>query len=471
MLYLGEAYTHLHEGRVEIYFVKTTLDTPDRDLNLPIIDCLFYSESHDLDHVTTKAGAPPPLPRQYRGYAGNTGYIKKCVSSSESLSDQCTSEREGTSFREELTNKEKVILQSCSMKLLVIVIAVVVTLVTADDYDEEREKRQSAFYQQQARSPGPQRFGPPQGFRSSPADEEEDEGLSRNTVTPSPLLLVYRPRAPQDSVGDYQNALPVRGNPQQPQVRRPGPPPPPGRGPLPQGQEELLEEELEEEKPDRLSVLLPQSKFDCTTKNTGYYADEGLNCEVFHYCHDNAKHSWVCPEGFLFHQVHLICMPPSGENICKQSSQYHFVNDYLYKPVNAEEAQNNINVSLRYSERYYPETYYEEGEDRPDQPIQRAPAVQRVPIQNYNQLQIATAAPPRAKPVQFQTSLRPQQQFVTPSQLRQQSPNQVFHSPEEVNIPLQQRRPFLTTPSPPQRNYQPVREEEEYEYDEGPFRG
>nr|CAD7406798.1 unnamed protein product [Timema poppensis] len=367
------------------------------------------------------------------------------------------------------------------MKLLVIVIAVVVTLVTADDYDEEREKRQSAFYQQQARSPGPQRFGPPQAFRSSPADEEEDEGLSRNTVTPSPLLvtrqqqpaqqLVYRPRAPQDSVGDYQNALPVRGNPQQPQVRRPGPPPPPGRGPLPQGQEELLEEELEEEKPDRLSVLLPQSKFDCTTKNTGYYADEGLNCEVFHYCHDNAKHSWVCPEGFLFHQVHLICMPPSGENICKQSSQYHFVNDYLYKPVNAEEAQNNINVSLRYSERYYPETYYEEGEDRPDQPIQRAPAVQRVPIQNYNQLQIATAAPPRAKPVQFQTSLRPQQQFVTPSQLRQQSPNQVFHSPEEVNIPLQQRRPFLTTPSPPQRNYQPVREEEEYEYDEGPFRG
>nr|CAD7428263.1 unnamed protein product [Timema monikensis] len=433
------------------------------------------------NRVTWQTCAPPPLPQQYRGYAGNTGYIKKCVSSSESLSDQCTSEREGTSFREEQTNKEKVILQSCSMKLLVIVIAVVVTLVTADDYDEEREKRQSAFYQQQARSPGPQRFGPPQGFRSSPADEEEDEGLSRNTVTPSPLLvtrqqqpaqqLVYRPRAPQDSVGDYQNALPVRGNPQQPQVRRPGPPPPPGRGPLPQGQEELLEEELEEEKPDRLSVLLPQSKFDCTTKNTGYYADEGLNCEVFHYCQDNAKHSWVCPEGFLFHQVHLICMPPSGENICKQSSQYHFVNDYLYKPVNAEEAQNNINVSLRYSERYYPETYYEEGEDRPDQPIQRAPAVQRVPIQNYNQLQIATAAPPRAKPVQFQTSLRPQQQFVTPSQLRQQSPNQVFHSPEEVNIPLQQRRPFLTTPSPPQRNYQPVREEEEYEYDEGPFRG
>jgi hypothetical protein len=59
----------------------------------------------------------------------------------------------------------------------------------------------------------------------------------------------------------------------------------------------------EEEEPDRLTLLLPQSKFDCTSKKTGYYADDGLNCEVFHYCQDNARHSWICPEGFLFHQV------------------------------------------------------------------------------------------------------------------------------------------------------------------------
>lgn len=64
---------------------------------------------------------------------------------------------------------------------------------------------------------------------------------------------------------------------------------------------ELEEEELEE--PDRLSLLLPNSKFTCSTKNTGYYADEELGCEVFHYCQDNAKHSWICPEGFTFHQV------------------------------------------------------------------------------------------------------------------------------------------------------------------------
>lgn len=65
------------------------------------------------------------------------------------------------------------------------------------------------------------------------------------------------------------------------------------------------EDEEEKEEPDRLTVLLPQSKFDCSGKNTGYYADEELGCEIFHYCQDNAKHSWICPEGFTFHQVSL----------------------------------------------------------------------------------------------------------------------------------------------------------------------
>lgn len=71
-----------------------------------------------------------------------------------------------------------------------------------------------------------------------------------------------------------------------------------------QAEEEAeLAEEQKEEEPDRLTELLPQSKFSCSGKKTGYYADDGLNCEVFHYCQDNARHSWVCPEGFLFHQV------------------------------------------------------------------------------------------------------------------------------------------------------------------------
>ncbi|CAD7013171.1 unnamed protein product [Ceratitis capitata] len=145
--------------------------------------------------------------------------------------------------------------------------------------------------------------------------------------------------------------------------------------------EEESEEEPEEE-PDRLSQLLAKSSFSCNSKNSGYYADESLSCEVFHYCQDNQRHSWICPEGFTFHQIHLICMPPSHDNICQQSSKYHIVNDYLYKPINLQEHQSKPNVTLRYSERYYPENYYENEryEDEEEAPRQRVNH-QRQPVQ------------------------------------------------------------------------------------------
>lgn len=121
-------------------------------------------------------------------------------------------------------------------------------------------------------------------------------------------------------------------------------------------------------------------------------------------------------------------MPPSSDNICKQSAQYHFVNDYLYRPINAEEHQNKPNVTLRYADRYYPENYYEEGEESHPAP--------------------SSAPAPRPRPQQYQQQLRPSP---TPQQYRQTQNNQVFHSPEEVNIPLQQRRPIPT--NQPHRNY------------------
>ena len=70
----------------------------------------------------------------------------------------------------------------------------------------------------------------------------------------------------------------------------------------------LYEEKAEEEehKPDRLTVLLQEIKFNCVKKKDGYYADESVNCEVFHFCQDGAKHSWLCPNGGSFHQVSYV---------------------------------------------------------------------------------------------------------------------------------------------------------------------
>lgn len=101
--------------------------------------------------------------------------------------------------------------------------------------------------------------------------------------------------------------------------------------------------------------------------------------QVFHYCQENQKHSWICPEGFSFHQVHLICMPPSGENICQQSSKYHVVNDYLYKPVNLAEHESKPNITLRYSERYYPENFYQDDRQDNDDYQER----QRQPVSEF----------------------------------------------------------------------------------------
>ncbi|CAH1393584.1 unnamed protein product [Nezara viridula] len=262
--------------------------------------------------------------------------------------------------------------------------------------------------------------GLPHGFRVAEDDLSED--LDRNTVTPS---LLPRPQQ------QYRQEPQQRGRPQQDYQQG-------GRRPPPK--QLLKEEELEEEKeePDKLSLLLPQSKFACDGKNTGYYADEGLNCEVFHYCQDNARHSWICPEGFLFHQVHLICMPPSSDNICTQSSQFHFVNDFLYKPINAEEALTRPNVTIRYSDRYYPENFYEEEISAPVAATPRP--------RNSPQHLLQQQPQPQPHPHQQHQLQHPQYLSQRPVQIRQ--PNQVFHSPEEVNIPLQQRRPAQVNQRP-----------------------
>ncbi|TMW43069.1 hypothetical protein DOY81_011847, partial [Sarcophaga bullata] len=292
-----------------------------------------------------------------------------------------------------------------------------------------------------------------------------------------------------------------------------------------QSSEEETEEE--EEEPDRLSISCWLNRNSpVMAKTTGYYADDTLNCEVFHYCQENQRHSWICPEGFTFHQIHLICMPPSHDNICQQSSKYHIVNEYLYKPVNLQEHQSKPNVTLRYSERYYPESYYDNDryEDEEEQPrpriqharqplqvgfhqqqqhtpqqqqhqpqpqYQRSQAVaqqQQQQVRHHQPVQQQIAQPQQTtvyrKPLPVTTlspQIQPQLQqirtqapapTVTPSpyrfftaapQLQQHlQPNhqQVYRTPEEINISLQQRRPQIFIASTTPRYY-----EDEYLYE------
>lgn len=72
-------------------------------------------------------------------------------------------------------------------------------------------------------------------------------------------------------------------------------------------------------------------------------------------------------------------MPPSGDISCKKSSQYHFVNEYLYKPLNLQEAETKPNVTLRYSERYYPSDIYADEREVGDYQITPTPPPTRRP--------------------------------------------------------------------------------------------
>lgn len=57
-------------------------------------------------------------------------------------------------------------------------------------------------------------------------------------------------------------------------------------------------------KESKLTALLKKSEFSCKDREgDGYYADVSLNCQVFHYCLSERRHSYLCPKGSSFHQV------------------------------------------------------------------------------------------------------------------------------------------------------------------------
>ncbi|XP_075992772.1 uncharacterized protein LOC142987707 [Anticarsia gemmatalis] len=273
-----------------------------------------------------------------------------------------------------------------------------------DDNDElALDREESRNLRPRAYTPQAYSNQLPSGFRPTPSLAELAGYQQRPQQVQEEYLVPARPT--QQLYVEEQRPQ-VQRAPQRKQEQRPARL---QQRPVQEVEEELEEEEKEE--PDRLSALLQQSKFNCVSKQTGYYADEDLNCEVFHYCQDNVKHSWICPDGFTFHQVHLICMPPTHDNICQKSSKYHFVNEYLYRPINEDEVQRKPNVSLKYSDRYYPaEVYRDDRFEQEEEEEEEAPRRQ-------------------PQPAQLQQQPRPAQR------------PQVFRSAEEVNIPLVQRRP------------------------------
>ncbi|XP_075527838.1 uncharacterized protein LOC142559990 isoform X2 [Dermacentor variabilis] len=184
-----------------------------------------------------------------------------------------------------------------------------------------------------------------------------------------------------------------------------------------QGGQQSQSEEEEEEKPNPLTLLLEKSTFTCSSKTDGYYADNSVNCQVFHYCVAGAKHSWMCPEGTVFHQVHLNCVPAS-QDICTTAEKFFFVNDYLHKELESRGPNNTV----LYAQRYYPEGYVlgdpftvpSTGQNpRPQGLVQPAqyepqPQPQAPPRQPFRGQAAPRGPPAQFQPQQFQPQAPPQ---------------------------------------------------------------
>ncbi|XP_064476443.1 transcription factor SPT20 homolog isoform X2 [Ornithodoros turicata] len=188
-------------------------------------------------------------------------------------------------------------------------------------------------------------------------------------------------------------------------------------------------EEEEEEQPNPLTLLLEKSTFTCGGKSDGYYSDNSVQCQVFHYCVGGAKHSWMCPEGTVFHQVHLNCVPAS-QDICQQAEKFFFVNDYLHK----ELENRGPNNTVLYAQRYYPDGYVlgdpftlpSGGRSQP-QPQQQQQQ-QHFPPQAQPQPQSPPASVPFRQPQPAQR--RPQPAQFQPQQFPAAAPPQYTIQPQ-----------------------------------------
>ncbi|XP_076347249.1 uncharacterized protein LOC143245151 [Tachypleus tridentatus] len=370
------------------------------------------------------------------------------------------------------------------MKLSVCFIILIGVFVAA----EERVKRQASYSTQGAiRYPSPQgaiRHPPPQGANRQPPPQVSirhppPQGAIRQpppqgTIRQPPPQGAFRQPPPQVSIRHPPPQGAIRQPPPQGTIRHPPPqgairqPPPQGAAkyPLPQvgGNQnkplqqyrsppsggasggsrhspggkpnirksfkqplkERFPQEEEPSTPDPLSVLLDNSKFRCSDKHDGYYADVSVSCKVFHYCVGGSKHSWLCPGNTVFHQVHLNCVP-SNQDICSQSEKYHLVNDYLYKPLE-ERGPNN---TIRYHQRYYPQRFLYGGQAPPHPPPrQERPAPKAQGYGNYDYSDAPASAQYEQGPsAQSQPSRRPSS--YGPSSPARQAPPRNAPSPHK----------------------------------------
>ncbi|XP_018577511.1 collagen alpha-1(III) chain-like, partial [Anoplophora glabripennis] len=75
---------------------------------------------------------------------------------------------------------------------------------------------------------------------------------------------------------------------------------------------------------------VPETSFDCDDQEyRGYYADVETRCQIFHICANNKTYDFLCPNGTIFHQEHLVCVWWNQFD-CDAAPSLYRVNENIY---------------------------------------------------------------------------------------------------------------------------------------------
>lgn len=75
---------------------------------------------------------------------------------------------------------------------------------------------------------------------------------------------------------------------------------------------------------------IPKTSFDCKQQQyPGYYADVEAQCQVFHICALNTTFNFLCPNGTIFSQEHLVCVWWNQFD-CSSAPSLYGNNAYIY---------------------------------------------------------------------------------------------------------------------------------------------
>lgn len=92
---------------------------------------------------------------------------------------------------------------------------------------------------------------------------------------------------------------------------------------------------------------IPRTGFQCPQQQyPGYYADQEAFCQVFHICLDDGRnHSFLCPNGTLFNQEHLVCDWWYNVN-CSLASSYFDTNIIFAPPTTESVTMEESNMTV-----------------------------------------------------------------------------------------------------------------------------